>query len=117
MKTLDMLQNPSAKLTDVDPSVAQHYHDKLLEARREKAHVRPNTICLTAAVEAGRRKERFRSGLVVDYCGSGTSLFVSHILEIIMQTGPGYSYIQTLVRRFYCRLQLNVWYVHTDVEF
>lgn len=40
MKTLAMLQNPSAKLTDVDPSVAQHYHDKLLEARREKAHVR-----------------------------------------------------------------------------
>lgn len=39
-KTLAMLQNPSAKLTDVDPSVAQHYHDKLLEARREKAHVR-----------------------------------------------------------------------------
>ncbi|CAK6977652.1 ras GTPase-activating-like protein IQGAP1 [Scomber scombrus] len=38
MKTLAMLQNPSAKLTDVDPSVAQHYHDKLLEARREKAH-------------------------------------------------------------------------------
>ncbi|XP_031704350.1 ras GTPase-activating-like protein IQGAP1 [Anarrhichthys ocellatus] len=37
-KTLSMLQNPSAKLTDVDPSVAQHYHDKLLEARREKAH-------------------------------------------------------------------------------
>uniref|UniRef100_H3CWR8 IQ motif containing GTPase activating protein 1 n=1 Tax=Tetraodon nigroviridis TaxID=99883 RepID=H3CWR8_TETNG len=38
MKTLAMLQNPSAKLTGVDPSVAQHYHDKLLEARREKAH-------------------------------------------------------------------------------
>uniref|UniRef100_G3PZK3 IQ motif containing GTPase activating protein 1 n=1 Tax=Gasterosteus aculeatus aculeatus TaxID=481459 RepID=G3PZK3_GASAC len=38
-KTLSMLQSPSAKLTDVDPSVAQHYHDKLLEARREKAHV------------------------------------------------------------------------------
>ncbi|XP_033478040.2 ras GTPase-activating-like protein IQGAP1 [Epinephelus lanceolatus] len=38
MKTLNMLQNPSAKLTDVDPSVAQHYHDKMLEARREKAH-------------------------------------------------------------------------------
>ncbi|XP_075893447.1 ras GTPase-activating-like protein IQGAP1 [Nelusetta ayraudi] len=37
-KTLAMLQNPSAKLLDVDPSVAQHYHDKLLEARREKAH-------------------------------------------------------------------------------
>uniref|UniRef100_A0A673BSE0 IQ motif containing GTPase activating protein 1 n=1 Tax=Sphaeramia orbicularis TaxID=375764 RepID=A0A673BSE0_9TELE len=41
MKTLAMLQNSSAKLTDVDPSVAQHYHDILLEARREKAHVRP----------------------------------------------------------------------------
>lgn len=40
MKTLAMLQNPAAKLSDVDPSVAQHYHDKLLEARREKAHVR-----------------------------------------------------------------------------
>uniref|UniRef100_A0AAQ5XTH9 IQ motif containing GTPase activating protein 1 n=1 Tax=Amphiprion ocellaris TaxID=80972 RepID=A0AAQ5XTH9_AMPOC len=40
MKTLATLQNASAKLTDVDPSVAQHYHDKLLEARREKAHVR-----------------------------------------------------------------------------
>uniref|UniRef100_A0A8C2Z9B8 IQ motif containing GTPase activating protein 1 n=1 Tax=Cyclopterus lumpus TaxID=8103 RepID=A0A8C2Z9B8_CYCLU len=39
-KTLSMLQNPSAKLSDVDPSVAQHYHDKLLEARREKAHVK-----------------------------------------------------------------------------
>ncbi|XP_061671734.1 ras GTPase-activating-like protein IQGAP1 [Syngnathoides biaculeatus] len=38
LKTLAMLQNPSAKLTDVDPFVAQHYHDKLLEARREKAH-------------------------------------------------------------------------------
>uniref|UniRef100_A0A1A8GRW6 IQ motif containing GTPase activating protein 1 n=1 Tax=Nothobranchius korthausae TaxID=1143690 RepID=A0A1A8GRW6_9TELE len=38
LKTLEMLQNPSAKLTDVDPSVAQHYHDILLEARREKAH-------------------------------------------------------------------------------
>uniref|UniRef100_A0A3Q3ASE7 IQ motif containing GTPase activating protein 1 n=2 Tax=Kryptolebias marmoratus TaxID=37003 RepID=A0A3Q3ASE7_KRYMA len=38
MKTLEMLQNPSAKLTDVEPSVAQHYHDLLLETRREKAH-------------------------------------------------------------------------------
>ncbi|XP_020497068.1 ras GTPase-activating-like protein IQGAP1 isoform X3 [Labrus bergylta] len=38
MKTLAMLQNASAKLTDVDPAVAQHYHDILLEARREKAH-------------------------------------------------------------------------------
>ena len=39
-KTLEALQDPSAKLTNVDPSVAQHYYDKLLEARREKAHVR-----------------------------------------------------------------------------
>ncbi|CAJ1050052.1 ras GTPase-activating-like protein IQGAP1 [Xyrichtys novacula] len=38
MKTLAMLQNSSAKLTDVDPALAQHYHDILLEARREKAH-------------------------------------------------------------------------------
>lgn len=53
MKTLAMLQNPSAKLTDVDPSVAQHYHDKLLEARREKAHVRHthnNTLTLLGIV-------------------------------------------------------------------
>lgn len=42
-RTLAMLQNPSAKLLDVDPSVAQHYHDKLLEARREKAHVGAHT--------------------------------------------------------------------------
>uniref|UniRef100_A0A665WQ04 IQ motif containing GTPase activating protein 1 n=1 Tax=Echeneis naucrates TaxID=173247 RepID=A0A665WQ04_ECHNA len=52
MKTLAMLQNPSAKLSDVDPSVAQHYHDKLLEARREKAHVRQHSL-LTCA--SGRR--------------------------------------------------------------
>ncbi|KAF5906571.1 ras GTPase-activating-like protein IQGAP1, partial [Clarias magur] len=37
-KTLEALQHPAAKLTDVDPSIAQHYYDKLLEARREKAH-------------------------------------------------------------------------------
>ncbi|KAG9352305.1 hypothetical protein JZ751_020718 [Albula glossodonta] len=37
-KTLAALQHPAAKLTDVDPTVAQHYYDKLLEARREKAH-------------------------------------------------------------------------------
>uniref|UniRef100_A0AAR2KIM5 IQ motif containing GTPase activating protein 1 n=1 Tax=Pygocentrus nattereri TaxID=42514 RepID=A0AAR2KIM5_PYGNA len=37
-KTLEALQHPAAKLTDVDPSIAQHYFDKLLEARREKAH-------------------------------------------------------------------------------
>uniref|UniRef100_A0A3B3T8H4 IQ motif containing GTPase activating protein 1 n=1 Tax=Paramormyrops kingsleyae TaxID=1676925 RepID=A0A3B3T8H4_9TELE len=37
-KTLAALQHPAAKLTDVRPPVAQHYFDKLLEARREKAH-------------------------------------------------------------------------------
>ncbi|XP_006628835.1 ras GTPase-activating-like protein IQGAP1 [Lepisosteus oculatus] len=37
-KTLAALQHPAAKLSDVDPPVAQHYYDKLLEARREKAH-------------------------------------------------------------------------------
>ncbi|XP_059927337.1 ras GTPase-activating-like protein IQGAP1 [Gadus macrocephalus] len=36
--TLAALLHPSAKLSEVDPSVAQHYYDKLLEARREKAH-------------------------------------------------------------------------------
>lgn len=40
-KTLEALQHPAAKLTDVDPAIAQHYFDKLLEARREKAHVCP----------------------------------------------------------------------------
>lgn len=52
-KTLDMLLNPSAKLTDVDPSIAQHYHNKLLEARREKAHVRLSAleiICFSGTV-------------------------------------------------------------------
>lgn len=38
-KTLAALQNPAAKLTDIDPSLAQHYYDILQEARREKAHV------------------------------------------------------------------------------
>uniref|UniRef100_A0A4W4GGQ6 IQ motif containing GTPase activating protein 1 n=1 Tax=Electrophorus electricus TaxID=8005 RepID=A0A4W4GGQ6_ELEEL len=37
-KTLETLQLPAAKLTDVAPPIAQHYFDKLLEARREKAH-------------------------------------------------------------------------------
>ncbi|XP_026992809.1 ras GTPase-activating-like protein IQGAP1 [Tachysurus fulvidraco] len=37
-KTLEALQHPAAKLTDVDPPIAQHYFDKLLETRREKAH-------------------------------------------------------------------------------
>lgn len=57
MRTLAMLQNPSAKLTDVDPSVAQHYHDKLLEARREKAHVRRSHSLLFALFirSSGRR--------------------------------------------------------------
>ncbi|KAL2088303.1 hypothetical protein ACEWY4_015202 [Coilia grayii] len=36
--TLAALQHPAAKLTDVDPSLAQHYYDLLLQARREKAH-------------------------------------------------------------------------------
>lgn len=40
--TLEALLHSAAKLTDVDPSIAQHYYDKLLEARREKAHVRTN---------------------------------------------------------------------------
>uniref|UniRef100_A0A8C2DZ25 IQ motif containing GTPase activating protein 1 n=1 Tax=Cyprinus carpio TaxID=7962 RepID=A0A8C2DZ25_CYPCA len=37
-KTMAALQNPAAKLTDIDPSLAQHYYDILQEARREKAH-------------------------------------------------------------------------------
>ncbi|XP_076143220.1 ras GTPase-activating-like protein IQGAP1 [Alosa pseudoharengus] len=36
--TLAALQHPAAKLTDVDDSLAQHYYDLLLQARREKAH-------------------------------------------------------------------------------
>lgn len=39
-KTMAALQNPAAKLMDIDPSLAQHYYDILQEARREKAHVR-----------------------------------------------------------------------------
>lgn len=38
-KTTAALQHPAAKLTDIDPSLAQHYYDLLQEARREKAHV------------------------------------------------------------------------------
>uniref|UniRef100_W5KJW7 IQ motif containing GTPase activating protein 1 n=1 Tax=Astyanax mexicanus TaxID=7994 RepID=W5KJW7_ASTMX len=41
-KTLEALQHPAAKLTDVDPSISQHYFNKLLEARREKAHASPS---------------------------------------------------------------------------
>ncbi|KAI7814790.1 putative ras GTPase-activating-like protein IQGAP1, partial [Triplophysa rosa] len=37
-KTTAALQHPAAKLTDIDPSLAQHYYDILQEARREKAH-------------------------------------------------------------------------------
>lgn len=37
-KTMDALQHPSAKLTDIEPSLGQHYYDILQEARREKAH-------------------------------------------------------------------------------
>lgn len=37
-KTMDALQYPAAKLTDIEPSLGQHYYDILQEARREKAH-------------------------------------------------------------------------------
>ncbi|XP_073715345.1 ras GTPase-activating-like protein IQGAP1 [Misgurnus anguillicaudatus] len=37
-KTMDALQHPAAKLTDIEPSLGQHYYDILQEARREKAH-------------------------------------------------------------------------------
>ncbi|CAL9701204.1 unnamed protein product [Knipowitschia caucasica] len=37
-RTLESLQNPSAKLENVDPDLAVHYHDVLQGARREKAH-------------------------------------------------------------------------------
>uniref|UniRef100_A0A665WPV4 IQ motif containing GTPase activating protein 1 n=1 Tax=Echeneis naucrates TaxID=173247 RepID=A0A665WPV4_ECHNA len=81
MKTLAMLQNPSAKLSDVDPSVAQHYHDKLLEARREKAHVRQHSlltwqkrcICHGALVNAIRNdtiailKEKNNAASVIEW--------------------------------------------------
>uniref|UniRef100_A0A674EQE0 IQ motif containing GTPase activating protein 1 n=1 Tax=Salmo trutta TaxID=8032 RepID=A0A674EQE0_SALTR len=48
--TLEALQHSAAKLTDVDPSVAQHYYDKLLEARREKAHA---IQAINRAVDSG----------------------------------------------------------------
>ncbi|XP_058854839.1 ras GTPase-activating-like protein IQGAP1 isoform X1 [Acipenser ruthenus] len=35
--TLAALQHPAAKLSEVHPPVAQHYHDTLVRARREKA--------------------------------------------------------------------------------
>uniref|UniRef100_A0A3B3Z637 Uncharacterized protein n=1 Tax=Periophthalmus magnuspinnatus TaxID=409849 RepID=A0A3B3Z637_9GOBI len=38
-RTLASLQNPAAKLEDIDPALAAHYHDVLQGARREKAHV------------------------------------------------------------------------------
>lgn len=59
MKTLDMLQNRSAKLTDVDPSIAQHYHDKLLEARREKAHVSQEVSIQIKHPADGRKRPSF----------------------------------------------------------
>ncbi|XP_033839474.1 ras GTPase-activating-like protein IQGAP1 [Periophthalmus magnuspinnatus] len=37
-RTLASLQNPAAKLEDIDPALAAHYHDVLQGARREKAH-------------------------------------------------------------------------------
>uniref|UniRef100_A0A8C6TXF8 IQ motif containing GTPase activating protein 1 n=1 Tax=Neogobius melanostomus TaxID=47308 RepID=A0A8C6TXF8_9GOBI len=38
-KTLTSLQNPAAKFDDLNADLAMHYHNVLLEARREKAHV------------------------------------------------------------------------------
>ncbi|MEQ2240312.1 Ras GTPase-activating-like protein iqgap1 [Ilyodon furcidens] len=67
MKTLDMLQNPSAKLTDVDPSIAQHYHDKLLEARREKAHVSQEVIIQIKHPADGRNKQNSQPALIPLY--------------------------------------------------
>lgn len=76
MKTLAMLQNPAAKLSEVEPSVAQHYHDKLLEARREKAHVGA-------------------AGFLLLVCLSSRQ---SSIRKNIMQTAEGHRYLQTLLR-------------------
>uniref|UniRef100_A0A3Q0S3J5 IQ motif containing GTPase activating protein 1 n=1 Tax=Amphilophus citrinellus TaxID=61819 RepID=A0A3Q0S3J5_AMPCI len=49
VKTLTMLQSPSAKLTDVDPSIAQHYHDKLLES---KVDLSPTFVFVSAVSQA-----------------------------------------------------------------
>ncbi|MED6245378.1 Ras GTPase-activating-like protein iqgap1 [Ataeniobius toweri] len=73
MKTLDMLQNPSAKLADVDPSIAQHYHDKLLEARREKAHVSQEVIIQIKHPADGRNKQNFQPALIPLYPSSKQS--------------------------------------------
>uniref|UniRef100_A0A9J7YKB7 IQ motif containing GTPase activating protein 1 n=1 Tax=Cyprinus carpio carpio TaxID=630221 RepID=A0A9J7YKB7_CYPCA len=49
-KTMAALQNPAAKLTDIDPSLAQHYYDILQEARREKAHVCEMGSCVVSLI-------------------------------------------------------------------
>ncbi|TNN47492.1 Ras GTPase-activating-like protein IQGAP1 [Liparis tanakae] len=59
-KTLSMLQNPSAKLSDVDPTVAQHYHDKLLEARREKAHIN-QVVKIQAFIRANKARDDYKT--------------------------------------------------------
>ncbi|MEQ2162192.1 Ras GTPase-activating-like protein iqgap1, partial [Goodea atripinnis] len=74
MKTLDMLQNPSAKLTDVDPSIAQHYHDKLLEARREKAHVSQEVI-----IQIKHPADGFQQTLMSWCCHPSNPHFLSYI--------------------------------------
>uniref|UniRef100_A0AAY4DW60 IQ motif containing GTPase activating protein 1 n=1 Tax=Denticeps clupeoides TaxID=299321 RepID=A0AAY4DW60_9TELE len=43
-KTLEALQHPAAKLKDVDPSLAQHYYDLLLQAKREKETCDPSAV-------------------------------------------------------------------------
>uniref|UniRef100_A0A8C1GBZ4 IQ motif containing GTPase activating protein 1 n=1 Tax=Cyprinus carpio TaxID=7962 RepID=A0A8C1GBZ4_CYPCA len=49
-KTMAALQNPAAKLTDIDPSLAQHYYDILQEARREKAHEGEMGSCVVSLI-------------------------------------------------------------------
>uniref|UniRef100_A0A8C5AAS1 IQ motif containing GTPase activating protein 1 n=1 Tax=Gadus morhua TaxID=8049 RepID=A0A8C5AAS1_GADMO len=56
--TLAALLHPSAKLSEVDPSVAQHYYDKLLEARREKAHVRDRVYTPSLTHHVAQEVER-----------------------------------------------------------
>lgn len=117
MKTLAMLQNPSAKLTDVDPSVAQHYHDKLLEARREKAHVsRPAVWLCCTRLDVGNGCHR----LQISLRGPPSHLLLSCVSSItltlckrFMQTGPGSSYIQTSrLGLYYCssHMMRAVWF-------
>uniref|UniRef100_A0A8C7KEU0 IQ motif containing GTPase activating protein 1 n=1 Tax=Oncorhynchus kisutch TaxID=8019 RepID=A0A8C7KEU0_ONCKI len=73
--TLEALLHSAAKLTDVDPSVAQHYYDKLLEARREKAHVRTNS-CVYTHTHTHTQWVCFGTELL-DWVGFGTELLDS----------------------------------------